>query len=695
MPIHEDSKKGLFVRTIHSNKFGGFLIAAMLAVLGGCGGGSGSSSSGGAASAPAAATTTSTTASSIQLLVSNPQMSSSGTSAITLTAIALNATGQVVPGRTVTFSTGGDATAFVNNISGLSVTDNNGLVTAQLNLGGNKANRTITVSATVDGKTATNTVSVTGTVLSFSGNNSMAFGATSPLTISVKDSAGNPVASVPVTVTSKTGNTIALSPTTGITNASGVITATVTVIAAGNDVITATAAGASQTQNLTISSASFNFTAPAAGGATPQINVNTATPISILWTNAGVPVSGSAVTFTASRGTVTGSPVNTGGTGTASANIISSASGPSIITATGPGGTPSASMNVNFVATSASSITAQASPSTLQPTTGAAGQTSNVSSISAVVRDAANNLVQNARVNFQILADTTGGTLSASTAVTDASGTASVNYIAGAVSGAQNGVTISATPVDISGVLIAPAVAPSNVSVTVGGSALFVRLGTDNLVASSPPNYIKTFSALVTDAAGNPAPAGTQVRFVLRPVSYYKGTFIWTGSIWAPSYSTPVDAVTLQQACRNEDVNYNGIFNTTTTVSGADAYGFLGAGPKTISSLNITNTFTNTPITTNDFNGNGKLDPGNVASVNATATTDANGFALATISYAKGYAYWATFTLEARAGTVGNDPPSTTTYYLQGASSDYNNQTVAPPGQPSPFGKANSCYNPN
>ena len=681
---------------IHPKRLLTFFLIASFAFLAGCGGGSGgSSSSGGAASSPAAATP-GTTASAVQLLVSSPQMPSSGTSTTGLTAIVLNSTGQVVSGRTVVFSTGGDSTAYVSNVSNNGISDSNGLVTAQLNLGGSKTNRTISVSATVDGKTATNSVSVTGTTLSFSGNNSLSFGATTSLTIGVKDSAGNPVANMPVSVKSSAGNGI--SPSTGYTDSSGSIVVVVTAAVAGSDVITASAAGATQTQNLTVSNANFNFTVPSSASGTPQINVNTPAQLSVLWTNTGTPVAGSPVTFTASRGTIGGSPSNTNGSGTASATIQSASAGPSIITATGPGGTPSASINVNFVATSAANVTVQANPSTLQPTTGAAGQTSNVSTISAVVRDSANNLVENARVDFSIVSDTTGGTLSASTAVTNASGTASVNYIAGPVSGAQNGVTISATPVDINGVAISPAIAPGNVTLTVGGSALFVRLGTDNTVGSSPPNYTKTFSAMVTDSAGNPAPAGTQVRFVLRPVSYYKGSFAWGGTLWVPVYSAP-------QSCLNEDVNFNGILGPT-SVSGANSYGFLGAGAIPISTLNITNPNTNTLITTNDFNGNGKLDPGNVASVNATATTDANGFAQATVSYAKSYAYWVTVTLEARAGVVGNDPPATTTYYLQGLSSDYNTQTIAPPGIAgsgqcpsnaitSPYGCATTCYNPN
>ncbi|NNM82963.1 MAG: hypothetical protein HKL98_10230, partial [Burkholderiales bacterium] len=432
-------------------------------------------------------------------------MASSGVSTITLTAIALNSSRQAVSGRTITFSPGTDASAYINNISNGGMTDANGQVTAQLNLGASKANRTISVTATVDGVTATNTVSVTGTTISFSGNSSMSFGQTNPLTISLKDSAGNPISSVPVTVTSQTGNTIVLNPVTGMTDANGLLTANVTVTQSGNDVITASAAGATKTQNLTINSATFNFSAPtaAAGSAVPQIQVNTATPISVTWANAGTPVSGSAVTFTSTRGTITSSPATTNASGVATASITSSQSGPAIITATGPGGTPSASIQVNFYTTSASMLSLQASPSTLQPTTGATGQTNNLSTITAVVRDAAYNLVQNAQVNFAIVSDPSGGSLDAQTSTTDSYGTATIHYKAGAVTSPQNGVIISATVVAVAGTSLGTPLAATptpNVSLTVGGAALYVTLGTDNTVGTSGTNYTKTYTALVTDS---------------------------------------------------------------------------------------------------------------------------------------------------------------------------------------------------
>src|SRR5436309_522287 len=376
----------------------------------------------------------------VQLLASSPQMPSSGAVTVDLTAIVVDANGQAVSGTAVVFSTGTDPSAFISNISSSGVSDANGTVTAKLNLGSNKSNRFISVTASTQGATAATGVDVTGTAITISGNSSLAFGSSTTLTFSLKDSAGGALPGFTMTLTSATGNSI--SPATGTTNSSGQVTAVVTATAGGNDTITATAAGTSKTQALTVSSAGFAFTTPA-----PSVDIplNTPTTISVNWTNGGAPVAGQAVTFATSRGTITGSPSTTNGTGdTPGVSISSTTAGTATVTASGPGGTPAATINVTFVATTASSTAAQALPGAVQTTTGVASQTNNKSTISVVVRDVANNLVKNAGVDFN-LTDTTGGSLNASHAITDVTGGAAVTYTAGTVSSAQNGVTIQAT----------------------------------------------------------------------------------------------------------------------------------------------------------------------------------------------------------------------------------------------------------
>ena len=624
-------------------------FAAMLAVLAGCGGGSDTATPPPAA-APTVPTTPVATAATIQLLVSSPQMPSSGAKTVDLTAVVLSATKQIVAGRTVMFTIPPlPETAFTVPVTVGGVSDANGVVAATLNLGANKTNRTISIVATADAATATTSVDVTGTTLSISGTSSLAFGNTTTLTFSVKDSAGTALPGVTVSVASQTGNTIVLTPVTGITNASGTITAAVTATKAGNDVITASAAGAGATQTLTVSSASFAF-APLA---VTDIPLNTAQAVSVNWKDNGVAQVNKAVSFATTRGAVAGSPAATNAAGDTTGVTVSSATaGPAIITASGPGGTPAASLSVTFVATSASSVTVQAVPSTVLVTSGSASQTNNSSTISALVRDAANNLVKNANVSFTVTADPSGGSLTSATAITDASGSASVTYVAGSTSsggsGGATGVIISATVNAIGGVNIAPIT--NNTTLSVAGQALQVRLGTDNKVGGTAPLNQKTYAAIVTDAQQNPS-VGTTVRFALRPGRYAKGQWLQGASTWFQIFSTP------SPFCANEDTNFNGN---------------LDPGE--------------------DLNGSKALEPGGVASVTASGVTDASGVATAVITYPKNYSFWAEVTLEARAGVVGNDPPTTQTFFLDGPSSDYSDLKVSPPGQLSPFGVGASCF---
>src|SRR5262249_54849619 len=93
-----------------------------------------------------------------------------------------------------------------------------------------------------------------------------------------------------------------------------------------------------------------------------------------------------------------------------------------------------------------------------------------------------------------------------------------------------------------------------------------------------------------------------------------------------------------------------------------------------------------------DFNVNGRLDPGNVATVDhGIVTTDATGFALFNVVYAKQFAGWAEVELEAHAVVVGSEGSSQVRFFLPGAASDFNTCTAAPPALCSPFGVATTC----
>jgi hypothetical protein len=98
----------------------------------------------------------------------------------------------------------------------------------------------------------------------------------------------------------------------------------------------------------------------------------------------------------------------------------------------------------------------------------------------------------------------------------------------------------------------------------------------------------------------------------------------------------------------------------------------------------------NVPGTGEDVvNSSGRLEPGTVASVNASGVTDAAGIAVATLTYAKSFSLWTEVTLSARTSVTTNDPPTESTFYLPGAAADYTPLTTSPP--PIPFGSSNTC----
>lgn len=129
-----------------------FVAGLLLAACGGgenvCYGGPGSDACG----------STSTTATSLTLQLSSPSVSNSGADTIVATATAATSGGATVSGVPVTFSVDSGATFTQSS----SATSDAGVVTANVNIGPNRANRTITVSATSGSLSATATFVVTG-----------------------------------------------------------------------------------------------------------------------------------------------------------------------------------------------------------------------------------------------------------------------------------------------------------------------------------------------------------------------------------------------------------------------------------------------------------------------------------------------------------------------------------------------------
>ena len=574
------------------------------------------------------------TVTSLNLLASTPQLSSNAqapANGVTLTAIARDAGQNVVPGATVAFSTT-DSALIAAPIP--ATTDANGQVQAVLTTGGDPQNRTVTVSATSGAVTSTVTIGVVGTVLTISGPDSGQINAPVQFTALLVDSGGVGIAGRTVSVSSNAGNTLSAGSLT--TDSAGTVTFTLTPTVA-NSFVEVSALGQTARQTVAVSTDQFRITTPVANTAIPLAQMRS---VSVQWLqgSGGTPVpNGTRVNFAATRGTLTPTSATTTN-GVATVMISSAQAGESVITASSPSLTmPRASVTVQFVATVAATVDVQADPAVIA--------TNGLSNVSAIVRDPSNNLVANRQVEFA-LTDTSGGTISSSTATTNNLGIARITYNASSITTAADGVRIDATARNGDG-----SFATNLVRLTVGARALRIILGTGNEILE--PNetvYDLPYSAIVTDAAGNPAPDAS-FNLSAFPLRYFKGRYVVdavTGEIF-PQYSVP-------GGCPNEDLNRNGI---------------LDAGE--------------------DANNNGRLEPGNVATVPRSPALSPDGTVQFNLRYPQDRGNWITLELRARAAVSGTEATEIASFRLPISEDDADN----PPGPVSPYGVAASCSDPN
>jgi len=567
---------------------------------------------------------------SLTLSTSTPTIPSDGSNPATITAVVQDTSNRFLPSVPVVFTTSSGGLAIPQ-----AATNASGASTATLSTASDPTNRSITVTAVAGGITRTVVVNVVGSRLSIQGAPALVLGSSATYTVSLVDSADRGITGRALTVASARANTLSASSLT--TDSSGRATFTVTIANAGNDTVTVTGLGLTSTQPISVNSDSFTVTTPADAAEIPLATPQTVT---VRWLTNGSPVAaGTPITFTTTRGAIVGSPALTNGSGDATVTISSTSAGGASIVATG--GSATATRSVEFVATTAASIDAQASTATVG--------ISEPSTVTAVVRDAAGNLVKNKTVTFT-LTDVTGGTLSVASGVTNSQGRAQTIYTAGTSVSARDGVVITASVPGAGGVP-----ATDTVNLTVARKEVFISLGTGNSI--DEPNaaqYKIQFTIALTDANGNGVPNVPITTSVLTD-RFLKGTRDYQTGTWAGKYLNPV------YTCQDED----------TLVPVTARNGQLDPNE--------------------DFNNNGRLDVGNIALVTpAQATTNAQGFVIVDVLYPQDTAYWLEVTLEARAAVQGTEFRRSSSFVLPGSAADFNSQTISPPGLRSPFG-VNNC----
>ncbi|HET8801813.1 MAG TPA: Ig-like domain-containing protein [Marinobacter sp.] len=619
------------------------LLTLMLAACGGDSGSSSLSGVGGSNSGNTGGTDNSSetaTVGAVQLINESPQISTDGSDSSLITAIVKDSSGRVMEDVNVSFAANNDGTILVQT----EVTGANGQATALVSAGNNPRNRTITVTVTAGSAANTTTVTATGTMISITGPSSIVAGASATYTTRLIDADNNPIVGENISVSTKLGNQITNTPTFA-TGLDGTVTFDLVAQSGGSETITVAAYSGESTVTaskvVTISPDQFSFTSPAAN---QEIELNTPQELEVEWlTNGEAVTDGTSVIFETTRGVFVQSgsstaTVNTLG-GFASADISSISVGPASVTARSEAvDGPSAQRTFEFVSTTPAQLNLQADKTQI-------GQNDSAV-ILATVRDSNNNLVKNATVNFT-LDDVSGGSLSAGSGETNSQGQTQVTYTSSSVSSALDGVTITAT--------VPSTTLSENLSITVGGQALRINIGTGNeIVESGPTLYKQPWTAIVTDANGN-ASENRSVQVSVIPVRYFKGMYTKTtdSDPWIPAYS-------VAGGCVSEDINNNGILDD------ADS----------------------------DENGNGTLEPAPSATVPMNLTTGADGTVTFDLTYLKSECSWIEVDLIATTSVQGTESQAQQRFTLACTANDL--EADSPPGGAnSPYGVAASCANPN
>jgi hypothetical protein len=616
-------------------------LALGLATLAACGGGGGAGGQGGTNTGAGG----SSNATEMSVSTPTPTVGSDGLTTVTVNVAVKDAGQNALANQPVTVTTSDSGVT----ISGaMTRTDANGNFSKTVAVT-DKVNRDVTLTVTSGTLVRQLTLQVVGSQLSINGPSTVAQGALASFTASLRDSGGNPVVGKTLTLSSTVGNTFNPSGTL-TTNAAGQVNFTIPAPRPGADTITGTAGGASSTFSINVATSGLAFTSPAE---LQELDVNVTHSVSIQFANSTGSSVGQAMTFSSPRGDLdlvaAGNQstlvATTGAGGVATVQIRSAEAGLTTLSVVGPGGI-TATRQVEFVSRNPGKIAVQASPAVVG--VNLSSQSNNSSRVIATVLDLNDNPVKGAQVSFEQVADPSLGTIE-TLATTDSSGVAAVTFRPGPRSTGNNAVQIRATVVGTS--------INRSTFLTVSEQALYVRIGTGNsIVEPDSTKYRMPWTALVTDASGRGV-ANVTVSVTLTFINYRKGDWVPPAlGVTSGGWNQQITAT-----CASEDVNTNNRLDPT-----------------------------------EDTNGNGRLDPGQVAAVTVLSTTNASGFADINIEYQQQFARWAEARLRATVTSLaGTEFFDVTDFWLPILASDVNDLSSSPPGDPSPFGVANSCTNPN
>lgn len=621
-----------------------------------CGGGGGSPGEPGNAGGGGGGTP-SQTASSIDLSSSaNTIPSGAQAAAIKIVAIVKDAGNTAIPNYPIKFSTN------YGSLSPVAKTDEKGVATTELTppseaTGESRANREIWVEASARGASKTLKIQVTGTTLELMGDQSLGLGYQATYRAVARDSAGKLIPGAKLTISSAKGATV--EPAAVTTDANGQAEFKYTPREKGVDTVSVSGLGTSQRIQINVGASVLTFLETTTLWTVGKAHAVT---VRVRESTGNIPLAGTLVNFNTTRGCIVAdatattcgdSPVvvaavPTNGVGEATAWLLSPDTGSVTVTAsTNVEDQASAVMEARFVSIEPTRILLQANPNALQPSTAGSN---NRSSLEAKVLDERGNPVQDAEVSFSIVADPSGGGLSAASVRTDVNGRALNTFFAGPRGTGANQVVIRAA-------LRAKPDVSQDVRLTVGGESLSIAITARSKIedAGQGTSYRVLHAVYVTNSSGT-AVTSQPLSIRVEPHAYATGRRCWNGKVWEAVFGT---------VNSNEDVNLNGIRDQGEPGSGVLKPGFIAN------------------VVPAKSDGTPTAPGGETVSV----TTDADGFAYFYLQYGKDYANWAAMQVVATARVGGSESRvATPGAFLTVALNDVNKEDTQPPGETSPYG---------
>lgn len=613
--------------------------------------------------------------SKLNLSASKLTLDTNGTDTIEIIVYAKDANNAAASNATISVASDGGFLS-VNSIT----TDTTGQATFTLGVGDEKSNGTIKVTLTAGDVEESQTITISGTTLALTATKYVTTTDDTDLielTATLRDAAGLPINDATINFTSALGNTF--TPSAAGKTVAGLCKVNYKGTKPGIDTVTVAGSGATDKIDLTVnavSKASFGFIEANDQDIVYVDKMVDPQPLDlkVQWIKddggVGTPVSGETLTFFTNKGyfnTTSGKSSTTAPTDVAGIATVQLSTGltagPMTITVYGydkttvPTTVQTASLILQVRATTPAAIDLQVNPGVIPVSTVTAAATA---TLKATVRDINNQAVAGKVVGFSILYGPGAGEfISPVTAITDDGGVATSTLTSGSGASAQDGVKVQATVQGVDD--------PATATMTIAQKAATVSIGTSNVIEEiEDTKYKLPFTVLVTNSSGG-AVAGAPVILSLAPIRFYTGVG-----------GASIADVIITGAYQAEDTNRNYILDPgedcaqkldPLTRKGLDGVhwedGSVGIKSLTYSTKELCLALPVDPLPLTGYQGNGRLDPGAVASIDPVVTTGADGMAIFYVYYPKSYGNWVDVEITATADVSGTNASAKIETYLQ------------------------------